>query len=70
MESSGSERVEMPTNFEDSPVEHLIQLIGDIPLLALEVNAWLTNSPLADMLLRLIVLNDRIPLSPYVSPNA
>ena len=28
MESSSSERVEIPATFEDAPVEHLVQLIG------------------------------------------
>jgi len=28
MESSGSERVEIPANFEEAPIEHLVQLIG------------------------------------------
>jgi len=30
MESSSSERVEMPATFEDAPVEHLVQLIADM----------------------------------------
>ena len=28
MEASSPERVEMPTNFEDAPLDHLVQLIG------------------------------------------
>jgi len=30
MESDSSERVEIPANFEDAPVEALVQLIGEI----------------------------------------
>ncbi|KAF8160948.1 cyclin-domain-containing protein [Crassisporium funariophilum] len=45
MESSSSERAEIPQNFEDALLDDLVQLI-------------------ADMLDRLMSLNDRIPLSP------
>lgn len=30
MESDSSARVEIPANFEDAPVEHLVQLIGEL----------------------------------------
>jgi hypothetical protein len=64
MESSSSERVEIPQNFEDATVDDLVQLIG-IPHLFPNLGRFL-KVRLADMLERLIAHNDRIPLSPYV----
>lgn len=60
-----SERVEIPQNFEEATVDHLIQLIG---ISHLSSPTWfLKRVRSADMLERLMVHNDRIPLSPYVN---
>src|SRR6266545_5794946 len=67
MEVSSPERVEMPTSFEDAPVDHLVQLIGTQRFLFWRDGFHSRKkSLLADMLQRLIAHNDRIPLSPYV----
>lgn len=32
MESDSSARIEIPANFEDAPVDYLVQLIGELSL--------------------------------------
>lgn len=69
MEADSLERVEIPSNFEDAPVEDLVQLIG-ITLLfhpSSSVVDYYVKTYVADMLDRLMSHNDLIPLSPYVS---
>lgn len=55
------DRVELPNNFQDAPVDHLVQLIGTNTF-RFNIHG-LTLSP-ADMLERLMSHNDHIPLSP------
>ncbi len=65
MESSSSDRVELPTAFEDTPIDSLVEVIGKVLRSPSGVKHWLiVHRHLADMLQRLMTHNDRIPLLP------
>ena len=40
MESDSSARVEIPANFEDAPVEYLVQLIGELSFPLFVISRW------------------------------
>lgn len=65
MESSSSDRVELPAAFEDVQIDHLAQLIG-ISLCKNTPSVMMSFLVSADMLERVMAHNDQIPLSPYV----
>lgn len=69
MESDSSARIEIPANFEDAPVDYLVQLIGVLSFhLQLQPLTRQMLYYIADMIDRLMSHNDLIPLSPYVAP--
>lgn len=39
MESDSSARVEIPANFEDAPVDYLVQLIGELSFTYLQLDS-------------------------------
>lgn len=64
MESSSSDRVVLPTAFEETPIDSLVELIGDVLHISSGVPGLIVHRNLADMLQRLMSHNDRIPLLP------
>lgn len=64
MESSSSDKVVLPTVFEDAPIDSLVELIGDVLHISSGVPRLIVRRNLADMLQRLMHYNDRIPLLP------
>ena len=63
MESLASGRVELPAAFEETPIDNLVQLIGTV--ISTRPFSTLSSGYIAaDMLDRLMVHNDQIPLSP------
>jgi len=63
MESGGQERTALASNFQHVDLDNLCILIGE-PNTNYPMS--ITHLVVADMLLRLIEHNDKIPLSPYV----
>ena len=54
----------LPTAFEETPIDSLVELIGDVLHISSGVPGLIVHRNLADMLQRLMSHNDRIPLLP------
>jgi hypothetical protein len=66
MESSSVDKVELPATFTEAPIEQIVILIGmHMPLFTTH-NVSSSLFLAADMLDRLKLHNDRIPLLPFV----